>query len=246
MAAAILIAIGVACALYGAAVMAPNSGTLFFAVWFALAAGFLGLGLACKAGVIAALPAPVRVAGLAVLVAGALAVAGLSCASLSGMGQQPDEDADALVVLGAQVRADGPSNVLRYRLDAAADYYRNHPGVRIICSGGQGYNEPTTEARAMADYLADHGVPRSALELEDQSTNTVQNLQYSAKLLDPKNDRVVVVTNGFHLFRAMGLARKLGYAHVSGLPATSDAFYLPNNVLREALGIAKDLAAGNL
>ena len=52
-----------------------------------------------------------------------------------------------------------PSILLQDRLDTALDYWEAHPEVTVVVSGGQGSNEPASEARCMADYLMDGGVP---------------------------------------------------------------------------------------
>ena len=61
-----------------------------------------------------------------------------------------------------------------------------------------------------------------------------------------ENAEVVIVTNNFHVFRALGIARKQGYANVEGLAASSVLGMGPNNLLREFLGVVKDFLVGNL
>lgn len=51
---------------------------------------------------------------------------------------------------------------------------------------------------------------------------------------------VGIVTNNFHVFRAVQLAKAQGLKGVSGIAADSNALYLPNNMLRECCGILKD------
>ena len=58
--------------------------------------------------------------------------------------------------------------------------------------------------------------------------------------------RVGIVTNNFHVFRSVAIARKQGLADVCGIAAPSTAFYLPNNLFREVFGITKDALWGNL
>ena len=55
-----------------------------------------------------------------------------------------------------------------------------------------------------------------------------------------------IVTNNFHLFRGMRIARKAGIVNVCGIAADSNPLYLPNNMVRESLGLAKDFLAGNI
>ena len=86
-------------------------------------------------------------------------------------------------------------------------------GITIVTSGGQGSNEPTSEARCMADYLMEGGVPEDQILLEDQSHNTKENFLYSKELLadegiDVGETDVLVVSNGFHLTRARMLAER--------------------------------------
>lgn len=155
-------------------------------------------------------------------------------------------DADYVIVLGAQWKTTGPSWVLKYRLDTALDYLKAHPNAQVIVSGGQGANEIITEAQGMAEYLQSHGIEEERIYKEEASVNTNQNLLYSSFLLDKESDSVVIVTNNFHVFRAVGIAKKLGYKKVDGLSAPSVNVMLPNNLLREFIGVWKDTIFGNM
>lgn len=155
-------------------------------------------------------------------------------------------EADYVIVLGAQWKTTGPSRVLKYRLDTAITYLKENPEAMVIVSGGQGANEPISEAQGMAGYLADHGIEHDRIIEENVSTNTNQNLLYSSLFLEKEKDRVVVVTNDFHVFRAVGIARQQGYEYVDGLAAPSDKIILPNNLLREFFGVWKDVIAKNM
>lgn len=144
---------------------------------------------------------------LSAVLAGAVTFAGLFGAVLYGSYDHIQGDPRAMVVLGCQVMPDGePSILLRDRLDRALDYLEDHPDLMVVVSGGQGDNEPVTEARCMADYLMERGVEEDQLLLEERSHNTDQNLRYSRELLEAEgcdlSQGVVVVSNGFHLTRA--------------------------------------------
>lgn len=109
-----------------------------------------------------------------------------------------------MLVLGAKVESWGPSVLLQDRLDKALAYLEDHPDMTVVVSGGQGSNEPMTEASAMRDYLVAHGAAEDHILLEDRSHNTWQNLNYSYALLQQQGvetDSVLVVSNGFHLAR---------------------------------------------
>ena len=152
------------------------------------------------------------------------------------------EGADYVIILGAQWKTSGPSYVLQKRLDKAIEYLNANPETKVIVSGGQGYNEP----EGMQGYLETAGIDPERILMEDASTNTTQNLIFSGELLDKSEDSVVVITNNFHMFRALAIARKQGYAHVEGLSAGTYPITVPNNLLREAFGVVKDFMANHL
>lgn len=165
---------------------------------------------------------------------------------MDGFGATPSPGADYCIILGAQWKESGPSYVLQKRLDAALDYLNRNEGTMVIVSGGQGGNEPISEAEGMKEYLMNAGIAEERIITEDTSTTTNENLINSSEFLDKENDRVVLVTNNFHVFRACSIARKQGYKHLEGLAAGSYPAMLPNNLLREFLGVIKDSFVGNL
>ena len=242
----VLAILGVICFLYGIAVLRVSSGTGFFMVWFVLAIA-LGFGAwAVLSGTWASLPPLLRdgSAALPVLALAAIVVACLHIGQHSHDAGKPN--LDYIIVLGARVRADGPSIVLRHRLHTAADYLAANPQTRCITTGGQGPDEPESEAAAMKRYLVELGVPASRIVLENRSTTTRENLAFSRELIDPANATVGIVTNDFHMFRALAMARKQGLGDAVGIAAPSSRFFLPNNLLRESLAIAKALLKGEM
>ena len=182
----------------------------------------------------------------ALMAAGLLVFAGLFGAVLYGSYDHIQGDPQAMVVLGCRVMPEGhPSILLQDRLDAALEYWEAHPEVTVVVSGGQGSNEPTSEARCMADYLMDGGVPEDQILLEDRSHNTKENLLYSKELLAAEGIQVeyadvLVVSNGFHLTRTRMLAERFGYGEVSTLAAPTT--HIPSRIqmyIREPLALAK-------
>ena len=97
----------------------------------------------------------------------------------------------------------------------------------------------------MADYLIQAGYSDAYIYLEDNSHNTAENLGYSLEVLealslDPAEDEILIVSNGFHLTRARMLAERVGYEHVSTLAAPSS--HLPSRIsmfFREPLALVK-------
>ena len=233
---AVLVVLGAISAAYGVLMAALYPAGGFFLVWIALGAAL----------VVAARVPRARRAICAVCVAGALVAGGLFGLIFSAAAATPPAGLDALVVLGAGLRPDGtPSEALAFRLDAALDYLEDNPDTVCVVSGGQGLGESRTEADAMYDYLLEHGLDAARATREDRSTSTAENVRNSAELLEPGSS-VGIVTNDFHLYRALRIAEKNGLAGVSGLAAPSNPLYLPQSALRECAALAKDLLVGNL
>lgn len=241
----ILIILGILSIIYGILILQVGSGTLFWLIWEAIGAFFLIWSLLIKIGFFASH----KGIGIAfhVLVVVAVVVLGIICGMIAGkFSAKGKPNLDYIIVLGAQVRENGPSVVLKYRLDAAIDYLNGNPDTICIVSGGQGYNEPMSEAEGMAVYLIENGIEKSRVILEDKSKNTVGNIKNSRLLMDASYDGVGIVTNNFHVFRATQIAKAQGLEDVCGIAADSNMLYLPNNILRECCGILKDLIFYNM
>ena len=126
--------------------------------------------------------------------------------------RHPLQPADAIVVLGAQLRADGsPTGALDERVRAGVDLWRRGLAP-VVCMTGGG-PPGRVEAEIMARRARQLGVPESALRIERQARNTAENARFSAALLLPEGRRRVwVVSQPFHLRRALLLFRKYGFA----------------------------------
>lgn len=144
-----------------------------------------------------------------------------------------------LIILGAQVRGTKITNSLMRRLDAALTYLNENPETRAIVSGGQGKGEEISEARAMADYLIAEGIEKNRILLEEASTSTIENLWFSSGLLDDMDTSVAVVTNNFHLYRALEIGKKVGYKSLQGIAASSAPVFQLNYLVREFFAIIR-------
>ena len=165
---------------------------------------------------------------------------------LSGMVKQPKPNLDYIVVLGARVFGTEPSPILQYRIDAAYDYLMENPETTAIVSGGQGENEDISEAECMARVLLERGIPSERILLEDKSTTTAENMAYSRELMTKKDPTVGIVTNNFHVFRSVCIARKrAGLSHVSGIAAPYPSILLPHYMMREFFTLTVDTMLGN-
>ena len=142
-----------------------------------------------------------------------------------------------LIVLGAQVRGERITDSLKRRLDAALLYHQVCPSVKIIVSGGQGKGEDVSEAYAMAQYLREHEVKDEQIMLEDQSRTTRENLRFSKAYLEELKTPVGIVTNNFHLFRALLIGRSEGYENLTGIAAGCNRILFLNYMVREFFAV---------
>jgi uncharacterized SAM-binding protein YcdF (DUF218 family) len=148
-------------------------------------------------------------------------------------------DVDFVVVLGSGLTSGYQvPPLLASRLEQGRGLYvcqaaRGNPPV-LITSGGQGPRERLPEARAMADYLIQRGIPADRIEREERSRNTEQNLRFSKAIMQERipGYRCVVVTSNFHVLRAAITARRAGVnGEVVGSPTA--AYFWPSATIRE-------------
>ncbi len=158
---------------------------------------------------------------------------------------RPRYDKDFIIVLGAELLPNGEiSPLLRSRLDKTVQFYHRQVEwaakipCRLIVSGGEGADEPFSEAYAMKRYLIQKGIPAEAIIEEEQSLNTYQNLLYSKDIMDRlKSDyKCIFITNTFHVFRSSVYARKVGLK-AKGLGARTALYYLPYAFFREFIAL---------
>ena len=232
--------LAVLCVVYSGMVLATGSGTSFFLVWIGLAVLSFLFGYSIWKSFWKKVPRLVKGICIAVVAVGFTAFFIVEGCIISQMHEKCEAGLDYIIVLGAQVRESGPSAALKYRLDEAVEYLEDNPKTICIVSGGQGANEPYSEAEGMAQYLKEQGIDASRILLEDKSLNTEQNMEYSRALIKD-GASVGIITNDFHLFRAKQIARKYGLDNVCGIAAKSTPVYLPNNMLREFLAEIKFL-----
>ena len=153
----------------------------------------------------------------------------------------PEETVEYMVVLGAKVNADGPSVSLWDRICGAYEYLEAHPEVTAVLSGGQGSDEPITEAECMYRELVALGIDPKRLWREEDATSTWENLQFSLNLIESKTGtrptKLGVLSSEYHLFRASLFADACGVEFV-GIPAkTSRASQAINHFMREVAGV---------
>lgn len=132
------------------------------------------------------------------------------------------EPADAALVLGAATWDKRPSPVFRERLNHAVELYRSRRVGKLILTGGTPKPGFMTEAEVGRRYALQQGVPAEALLYENTSRDTYQNL-VNAKKVAADNDigSVILVSDPYHMARALAMARDLGFkAQASPTPTS--------------------------
>lgn len=194
-------------------------------------------------------PTPVKtnlVSVLAVLAASGVVclMASMNIITTSG---QPDweraETSAYAVVLGAAVREDGEaSRIMRSRLRAAQTFMERNPNAMVILSGGQGDDEPTTEAQCMYDTLVEMGADPERLILEGESHTTRENLINSMAIIESRGGSekpITLITSEFHQRRADFIADSLDIDSCPVSAHTDQWFYRVNYTLREVFAFVK-------
>lgn len=132
------------------------------------------------------------------------------------------QPADVIVVLGAGLRRDNsPGPALTRRAARAAELWQAGYAPTIVCTGGKPGNRTRSEADACAELLRGAGIPMSSIRLEDQSRSTEENALQTNAIMQANNwQSAIIVSDGFHLFRALRLFSNEG-VHVFTSPVTA-------------------------
>lgn len=138
---------------------------------------------------------------------------------------------DYVVVLGAGLMGKRVTPLLAARINRGIEVYRRNPGSKIIMSGGQGPDEEIPEAVAMAKYAEEEGIPKQDIIVEDKSKTTRENLIFSHRLIK-SDSRFAIVTNSYHVYRALVLAKRLGLQCI-GYGAKTKWYFTLNAFVRE-------------
>lgn len=170
--------------------------------------------------------------------------------------RKPGFDRDFIIILGCRMAADGtPLPILKGRIDRAIDFYKkqkekSQKEAAFICSGGQGKNEPISEAECMKNYLLSQDIPEDKIFMENKSTSTYENMLFSLVMAaDNKlGSRGVFSTTNYHVFRSGMLSQKAGFTYkrknssdtrpeICGIGAKTLWYFWPNAFMREFAGL---------
>lgn len=117
------------------------------------------------------------------------------------------KDIDYIIVLGAGIRNKRPSPLLEDRLTKAIELYNKNESVKIIMSGDH-IKADYNEVGVMKNYAIEKGVPEENIIMDHAGVSTYDTIYRAKNLFKAK--KVVIVTQEYHLYRALYIAKKLG------------------------------------
>ena len=135
------------------------------------------------------------------------------------------QPADVILVLGSAVYPnERPSPSLRARIKRGVELYQQGYAPAMILSGGLG-RWPPSEAEVMRRVAVAAGVPEEALTLDEDAYSTLDNIEHAARLMAERGwHSVIIVSDPFHLYRALTIAKDRGL-EAYGSPALDSPAY---------------------
>lgn len=185
-------------------------------------------------------PRKILLTVLCVLLCGCLLLTAATTVCVAVQAAKTPGDCGIVIVLGCQVHGENPSLLLRYRLSAARDYLNAHPDAVCIVSGGMGDGESITEAECMYRWLTSNGIRPDRILKEDRAADTWDNITLSKQLMEEQGltGTAVLVSSGFHLYRAAQMAELAGLP-CETLRARTSFYTLATYVFREDIAVWK-------
>jgi uncharacterized SAM-binding protein YcdF (DUF218 family) len=169
----------------------------------------------------------------------------LSVNMLMAMRDEPKISAEkerTVIILGCQIRGDYPSFMLARRLEAARDYLIADENAVCVVTGGVGTRQTRSEACVMRDWLTANGIAEERIFLEELSTSTAENIAFAYEII-VENDLprdVIIVSDGFHLWRGRMIAKKY-FDEVGSVAARTHRYVLPTYWVREWLALTQEI-----
>lgn len=152
----------------------------------------------------------------ALLALAAIIVLGFMVAIYAESRDDEAREVDAIIILGAAQFNGRPTDVFAARLQHGLDLYNEGYAPWIIVTGGKQEGDAFTEADTAETWLINRGVPESAILKETVGRDTWQNLQGARDAGEPHDiETVLIVSDGFHLFRAERMANAVGFESYS-------------------------------
>lgn len=117
------------------------------------------------------------------------------------------EGVDCVLVLGCAVWDSGPSHMLEDRLRRSVELYELGAAPKLLMSGDHG-REGYDEVDAMKSYAVAAGIDSSDIFMDHAGFSTYESMYRARDVF--KADKIIIVTQQYHLYRAMFIARSLG------------------------------------
>ncbi|MEG1836036.1 MAG: ElyC/SanA/YdcF family protein [Oscillospiraceae bacterium] len=148
-------------------------------------------------------------------------------------------DVDCILVLGCFAKPDGPSMMLEDRLKKGLELYKNGVSNRLLMSGDHGKTN-YDEVNTMKKYCIENGAVANTVFLDHAGFSTYDSMYRARDVFKVK--KLIIVTQGYHLYRAVYIARALGL-DAYGVASDIEVFNAKNNIfnaVREPLARTKD------
>ena len=146
-------------------------------------------------------------------------------------------DVDCAVILGAGVREGKPTPMLRDRLLVGIDLYKSGAVKKLIMSGDHGSTD-YDEVNIMKSFAVENGIPDSDIFMDHAGFSTYETIYRAREIFEA--DNIIIVSQKYHLYRALYIAEKLGIKSV-GVSADLDTYRgQTKRDLREILARDKD------
>ena len=117
------------------------------------------------------------------------------------------ENIDCIIILGAGIWGDKPSPMLEDRLLQGIELYNNNVSTKIIMSGDHG-REEYDEVNIMKEFAIEKGVPSENIFMDHAGFSTYESIYRAKEIFEA--DKIVIVTQKYHLYRALHIANSLG------------------------------------
>lgn len=156
---------------------------------------------------------------------------------------KPQKNATA-ITLGNRANKDGPSELLKGRIDATKHFLDENKIAVAILSGGKCKHDYIEEAVCMYKELKKEGIDNSRLIIEDKSKSTYENILFSFRIIEEqeKEKNLAIVSDSFHQLRARLIVRKLGIkTNVGAVNAKTSFLYIPTYCVREWIALPYEL-----
>ncbi|MBQ6935002.1 MAG: YdcF family protein [Clostridia bacterium] len=152
-----------------------------------------------------------------------IAFASVIAVSIWNYGEKDEKvPSDVAIVLGAAVWDGEVSPVYRERINHAITLYEDGFVDYIILTGGFGEGSYKSDSQVAKEYALSQGIPEESILIEEKSTITEENLEFSKEIMVENNlETAIIVSDPLHMKRSMLMAEDYNINAVSSPTTTS-------------------------